>query len=316
MTNRVFIQTFGEFDVFVDGQKIAFRHPKSKEVLAVLVDKHGLSMSRPEIFAAIWEDRSYDRAMQSQFDTFIRSMRRTLKGYGIDCIFEIKKGFLRICPQYAECDYWQFMAGDAKAIHAFGNEYMKGYAWGDLKRECLAEKKAWWAVKPISTERNTAGAEHVRPILNISPNSAVEVRTFGGFDVMVNGEFVAFNRTKSKELLAYLVESRGKLVSRKEAACILWEEGNFDRACQKQLDVVIRSLTSTLCEYGISDIIEVNKEMRVVPSRFVGDVYRYLKGDAEAIFAYCGEYMSAYSWASATEACLNGMHEQVQAQLL
>ena len=150
MINRVFIQTFGEFDVFVDGRKIAFRHPKSKEVLAVLVDKRGLSMSRPEIFSVIWEDRFYDRAMQSQFDTLIRSMRRTLKGYGIDCIFEIKKGFLRIRPQYAECDYWQCMTGDAKAIQAFGNEYMNGYAWADTKRECLAEKKSRWTVKQVS----------------------------------------------------------------------------------------------------------------------------------------------------------------------
>lgn len=316
MINRVFIQTFGEFDVFVDGRKIAFRHPKSKEVLAVLVDKRGLSMSRPEIFSVIWEDRFYDRAMQSQFDTLIRSMRRTLKGYGIDCIFEIKKGFLRIRPQYAECDYWQFITGDAKAIQAFGNEYMNGYAWADTKRECLEEKKARWTVKQVSTEQNTAGPEHVRPILNISPYPAVEARTFGGFDVMVNGEFVAFGRAKSKELLAYLIESRGKPVGRKEAARVLWEERSFDRACQKQLDVVIRSLTSTLCEYGISDIVEVNKEMRVVPSRFVCDVYRYLNGEADAVFAYCGEYMNAYSWASATEACLNGMHERVQVQSL
>ena len=85
---------------------------------------------------------------------------------------------------------------------------------------------------------------------------------------------------------------------------------------KKQLDVVIRSLASTLCEYGISDIIEIHKEMRVIPTRFTCDLYCYLDGVNAALYEYCGEYMSTYSWAAPTEAYLDRIYRQVQSQSL
>ena len=308
MKRDVFIKTFGLFDVFVDGQKVVFLHPQSKEVLAVLADKYGLSLSRAEIFSIIWGDQVYDRIMQQRLNAVIRSMRSTLAGYGIDSIFEMKKGYLRIRPEYAVCDYWQFLKGDPEAVRSFHGEYMLPYAWGEMKTECLNAKKASWALNPCAREETALPVQKT--------DRTVEVRTFGGFDVTVNGEFVAFGRAKAKELLAYLIDSKGKPVSRQEAGSVLWEETYFDRARQKQLDVMIRSLVSTLREYGIDHIVEVNREMRVVPSLFTCDLYRYLAGDPDAKNAFCGEYMTAYSWASVTEATLNGLDNPVQSQSL
>lgn len=304
MNSNVFIQAFGVFDGFVGGQKVIFKNSKSKEVLAVLVDKYGLSMSRAEIFSVLWGDQVYDRIMQQRLNAVIRSMRSTLAGYGIDSIFEMKKGYLRIRPEYAVCDYWQFLKGDPEAVRSFSSNYMLPYTWGELKNEYLKDKKAKWALKSFSRERKAAVPAQ-------RTDKLVEVRTFGGFDVMVNGEFVAFGRAKSKELLAYLIEKKGKPVSRQEAGSALWEGKYFDRAMQKQLDVVIRSLASTLCEYGISDILEVHKEMRVVPTRFTCDLYRYLDGEDAAMNEYCGDYMSTYSWAAPTEAYLDRIYRQV-----
>ena len=39
---RICIRTFGYFDVFVEGKPIAFRNKKSKELLALLVDRRGV----------------------------------------------------------------------------------------------------------------------------------------------------------------------------------------------------------------------------------------------------------------------------------
>ena len=304
MKSNVFIQTFGAFEVLADGEKVIFHNSKSKELLAILVDKYGLSLSRAEISSVVWGDQVYDRIMQQRLNSVIRSMRSTLAGYGIDSIFEMKKGYLRIRPEYAVCDYWQFLKGDSEAVRSFSGKYMLPYAWGELKNEYLKDKKAKGALKPCLRERKADAPAQ-------GTDQLVEVRTFGGFDVMVNGEFVAFGRAKSKELLAYLIERNGKSVSRQEAGSVLWEGKFFDRARQKQLDVVIRSLASTLCEYGISDIIEVHKEMRVVPTRFTCDLYRYLDGEDAAINEYCGEYMSTYSWATPTEAYLDRIYWQV-----
>ena len=41
------------------------------------------------------------------------------------------------------------------------------------------------------------------------PKARIEIKTFGGFDIYVDGRAVKFGRAKSKELLAYLVDHRG-----------------------------------------------------------------------------------------------------------
>lgn len=80
----------------------------------------------------------------------------------------------------------------------------------------------------------------------------------------------------------------------------------YDRAMQKQMDVVIRSLRSTLEEAGVGEIFEIQSGwMRILPERMDSDLFRFLDGNREAIQEYRGEYMSAYSWASQTEAYLD-----------
>ncbi len=131
-------------------------------------------------------------------------------------------------------------------------------------------------------------------------------KTFGNFDLLVDGRPLVFKRSKSKELLAYLVDRHGGNVSRPEAFAVLWEDTFYDRAMQKQMDVVIRSLRSTLEEAGVGEIFEIQSGwMRILPERMDSDLFRFLDGNREAIQEYRGEYMSAYSWASQTEAYLD-----------
>ena len=324
---RVCIQTFGRFEVFVDRQPVAFGRPESKELLAVLIDKRGVSQSRPEILSKMWEDQLYDRAMQVKLDVIIRSMRSTLAKYGIDTIFEKKKGYLRVRPEQVTCDAWQLLNGDLNAINAYQGEYMRPYAWAGMKEEYLKVRKrravltfvgqpdVEYCEKLVTTEKLAVEPWRAWPVLPEPGDHPIEVRTFGGFDVMVHGELVMFGRAKSKELLAFLVDRCGTAVSRKEASSVLWEGKKCDRALQKQLDVVIRSLYSTLREYGISEIVETvenEKKIRIVPELLTCDLYRYLNGEVDAVQAYCGEYMDRYSWASLTEAYLDSLDGQVQ----
>ena len=91
-------RTFGNFDLFVDGDPVTFRQAKCKELLAYLIDRQGSSVTRAEAFAILWEDRMYDRPMQKQLDVIIRSLRETLEEYHIGWIFELKRGTLRVIP--------------------------------------------------------------------------------------------------------------------------------------------------------------------------------------------------------------------------
>ena len=54
--SNVFIRTFGYFDVFVNDKPIAFKNKKSKELLALLVDRRGGFVTSEEAISFLWED--------------------------------------------------------------------------------------------------------------------------------------------------------------------------------------------------------------------------------------------------------------------
>ena len=48
----------------------------------------------------------------------------------------------------------------------------------------------------------------------------------------------------------------------------------------------------------------------MIPQEFSCDAYRFFVGDSEAINAYRGVYMGAYTWASLTESAMHRMAEE------
>ncbi len=130
--SHIVIETFGEFDVFVDGQVVGFTRARAKELLAYLVDRQGRSVSRANAFAILWEDALYDRPMQKQLDVIIRSLKATLEEYGISEILDMKKGYLRIRPELIECDLYKFFEGDIDAVNSYRGEYMSSYSWASM----------------------------------------------------------------------------------------------------------------------------------------------------------------------------------------
>ena len=181
----------------------------------------------------------------------------------------------------------------------------------DRAVEAFALHASGYLIKPASPERlaaEIAFAMNGRQPIKQAARAAV--RTFGEFDVLLDGSPILFERARAKELLAFLIDRQGGFVTRANVFAVLWENRLYDRSMQKQLDVVIRSLRATLTRYGIGDIIEMRKgSLRAVPEKLDCDLYRFLGGDASAADAYRGEYMNAYSWASLTEAYMDRLRQ-------
>ena len=135
--DSMFVRTFGEFELFADGKPVSFKLAKSKEILAYLVNKQGCGATRAEIFSAIWEDRAYDRGMQKQLDVYIRSMRETLRGCGIEDMVELKRGSIRVRPETFTCDAYLFFEGDSNAVNAYRGEYMSAYSWASITESMM-----------------------------------------------------------------------------------------------------------------------------------------------------------------------------------
>ena len=101
------------------------------------MDKQGAGVTRSEVFAAVWEDRPYDRRMQKQLDTYIRSLRETLQDYGIPQILEMERGILRVKPERFSCDAYLFYSGDSDTINSYRGEYMSSYSWASMTEAIL-----------------------------------------------------------------------------------------------------------------------------------------------------------------------------------
>lgn len=139
---RIFARTFGSFDLLVDGKAVAFSRSKAKEILAYLIDRQGEGVRRTDVFAALWGDKAYDYSMQKQLDVYIRSLRETLREQNAEEIFELNRGILRVFPERFECDMYQLLAGDPRAMNAYRGEYMRTYGWAS-ETEAHLSLKTW-----------------------------------------------------------------------------------------------------------------------------------------------------------------------------
>lgn len=166
-----------------------------------------------------------------------------------------------------------------------------------------------YLLKPVNAQRLAAEVAYAMSDRRAPQReNHVEAHTFGDFDLLVDGAPVMFGRARAKELLAYLIDRQGSYVSRANAFAVLWEDAQYTRSMQKQLDVVIRSLRTTLDQYNIGDLLEIQKgSLRILPEKLDCDLYRFFAGESDAVNAYRGEYMSSYAWASLTESYLARM---------
>ncbi len=160
---------------------------------------------------------------------------------------------------------------------------------------------AGYIVKPLSIERLSEELDHASKRKERLITRKAGIRTFGDFEVRVEGTAVSFPRSKAKELLAYLVDRQGSSITRADASALFWEDMPYDRSRQKQIDVFIRSLRTTLNRYEIGDIFELQGgAMRICPERIDCDFYHLLEGDKEATAAYRDDYLISYDWAEDT----------------
>lgn len=81
-------------------------------------------------------------------------------------------------------------------------------------------------------------------------NAHIFIRTFGYFDVFVDGVPILFRSEKAKELLALLVDRRGGYVSSSEAISILWENEPLSDQTRSRYRKVAMRLKDTLEQFG------------------------------------------------------------------
>jgi len=133
----------------------------------------------------------------------------------------------------------------------------------------------------------------------------VRIRTFGFFDVFVNGAAIPFKQEKAKELLALLVDRQGGYLTAREAISYLWEDEEANKTTLARYRKVAMRLRISLEEYGVSNIIESrNGERRIVQDKVKCDLFEYQSGEERYKTLFNGSYMTNYSWGEITLANL------------
>ncbi len=123
------------------------------------------------------------------------------------------------------------------------------------------------------------------------------IRTFGYFEVFVNGDALLIENAKAKELLAILVDRRGAYVSQADLISCLWEDEPVNKVTMARLRKVVMHLRNALKAYSIEELVESKRGLRRLNTSIVNcDLYNFLSGKAEYSNLFKGSYMLNYSW--------------------
>ena len=152
-----------------------------------------------------------------------------------------------------------------------------------------------YVLKPVSPEDVQGEIDNIKGIRqSLKPLS---VKCFGNFEVYAKGEILRFKRTKTKELLAFLIDRNGAGVTIAEIGVALWENDEAQKN-QNYIHQLFRDLRQTLEAIGMEAVFVRNNYLYSInPEKIDCDYFSYLKTGKPEFF---GEYMSQYSWAEGT----------------
>ena len=185
--------------------------------------------------------------------------------------------------------------------------------FSEYMKEGIDLRMSGYIMKPVTPEAVKTELENLRNPIEWSNEKRIKILTFGNFDIFVDGEPLKFERKQAKEILAYLVDKRGTSATYAELAAMLWEDEDYDRTKQKNLQVYIASLVKSLHSVEVKDLILKNRQGILVNTKIVDcDYYRFLEGDVRAINSFTGQYMSAYSWAEFTVGYLENQMQKIK----
>lgn len=260
-------------------------------ILAVDDEYHALNMLKDAITSAV---RGAVLYVCQDADVALQTARKTT----------IDVAFLDIhMPEKTGIE----LARDLKMINPKINIiFATGFSEYNYMKEGLSLRMSGYLLKPITAEAVREEMANLRNPVEWDEKKRVKVITFGNFEVFVDDAPVKFERKQSKEIFAYLVDKRGTSVTYAELAAMLWEDSDYDRTQQKNLQVYIASLVKSLSAVGAKDIILKGRQGILVNTTLIDcDYYRFLQGDVRAINSFTGQYMSAYSWAEFTTGYLD-----------
>ena len=131
------VQTFGNFEVYLDGKPLAFKYRRTKELFAYLVDRVGAMCTVGEIIGILFEDEG---GREDYFQKLRRDLLSTLEEVGCANAIVHKRGMLGVVVSEIQCDYYDCLSGKKSFSSCYFGEYMSQYSFAEYTNAQLHAK--------------------------------------------------------------------------------------------------------------------------------------------------------------------------------
>ena len=136
---RIFAQTFGNFEFFVDGQPVEFKYKKTKEILAVLINNKGAQTTNGELIASLWEDDGDPQKRLSYLCNLRQDLQNTFTKLKLDGILLKQRGSMAIAKDKIDCDLYEYLEERSHSRYQYTGDYMNQYSWAEYYHAELDE---------------------------------------------------------------------------------------------------------------------------------------------------------------------------------
>lgn len=180
--------------------------------------------------------------------------------------------------------------------------YVSSYPeyFSDAYRDVRAD---YYILKPYR-EEDVADVLTRVSLLSKRQRKRVQIRTFGRFDLFIDGKPIHFSNAKAKELLAVCVDRNGGNVRMEEAVDKLWEDSPFNENTKTRYRKAVAYLNALFMEHRLPDVfVSGYGNCHIVKDNVDCDYFEFL--DSANPPTFFGQYMFEYSWAEETTAQLD-----------
>lgn len=131
---RIYIRTFGRFDLLIDDRVVDISNAKAKELLALCVDRRGGMVTMEEAVDKLWENRTFDERVKNLYRKATMSLRKVFREYGLEDVFFNERGRCYINREMFDCDYYEAIKQkehNREKHPVCAGHYMPEYSWAE-----------------------------------------------------------------------------------------------------------------------------------------------------------------------------------------
>ena len=163
--------------------------------------------------------------------------------------------------------------------------------------DAIRQHASGYLLKPAAEETVRREMDDLRYPASQKKQKRLFAQTFGNFELFADGKPVAFKYSRTKEIVALLINNRGAQTTNGEIIATLWEDDGDPEKKASYLSNLRQDLQNTFSRLKLNGIILKQRgSLAIATDRIECDLFDWLEKRQESRYHYLGDYMNQYSW--------------------